>query len=287
MKLIKKFIMTIVSVFLILLVTFNVYNFVSINLLHKDMATIGGYALLEVVSGSMEPTIYKGDIIVINTNCKEYTNNDIITFRDINDAFVTHRIKNIDIEKKVMITQGDANISQDDEMSTNSIVGKYVLKIPAAGKIMLAFKNPLVMLLILVIGIIVCALVSTDDNLTPKDITDEEKEFLEFKKQKELEKKKEDVQVSDVEVREKKSPKKSGEVKSPTKKKTTSRKSVEASSKGEVKKVTKKTSNTGKEKKDTAKNSVKKVVKEPVKKTSVKGSSSKTTTKKSTTKKTK
>ena len=235
----------------------------------------------------MEPTIYKGDIIVINTNCKEYTNNDIITFRDINDAFVTHRIKNIDIEKKVMITQGDANISQDDEMSTNSIVGKYVLKIPAAGKIMSAFKNPLVMLLILVIGIIVCALVSTDDNLTPKDITDEEKEFLEFKKQKELEKKKEDVQVSDVEVREKKSPKKSGEVKSPTKKKTTSRKSVEASSKGEVKKVTKKTSNTGKEKKDTAKNSVKKVVKEPVKKTSVKGSSSKTTTKKSTTKKTK
>lgn len=99
MKLIKKFIMAIVSVFLILLVTFNVYNFVSINLLHKDMATIGGYALLEVVSGSMEPTIYKGDIIVINTNCKEYTNNDIITFRDINDAFVTHRIKNIDIEK--------------------------------------------------------------------------------------------------------------------------------------------------------------------------------------------
>ena len=88
-------------------------------------------------------------------------------------------------------------------------------------------------------------------------------------------------------LREKKSPKKSGEVKSPTKKKTTSKKSVEASSKGEVKKVTKKTSNTGKEKKDTAKNSVKKVVKEPVKKTSVKGSSSKTTTKKSTTKKTK
>ena len=87
------------------------------------------------------------------------------------------------------------------------------------------------------------------------------------------------IKIGDVVVSKK--------VKSPTKKKTTSKKSVEASSKGEVKKVTKKTSNTGKEKKDTTKNSAKKVVKEPVKKTSVKGSSSKTTTKKSTTKKTK
>lgn len=187
MKLLKKIVMTIVSIFLVLLITFNVYNFVNIKLLHKDLAKVAGYAVLEVVSGSMEPTINVGDLIVIDTNEDNYNLGDVITFRDINGSFVTHRI--INIEDKVMITQGDANDSPDEEMSTSSIVGKYVTRIPALGKIMASLKNPLVMILILAIGIIICFLVSTDSELNPVDMTDEEKEFLEYKKNKKKNKK--------------------------------------------------------------------------------------------------
>ncbi len=182
MKLLRKLLLTFITIFTVLLVTFNVYNFVSIKLLHKDLALVDGYAVLEVISGSMEPTIKIGDLIIIDTNEDNYGLGDIITFRDINGSFVTHRI--INIEENVMITQGDANDSADEEMSVSSIVGKYKMRIPGAGKLMTSLKNPLVMVLILAIGIIICFLVSTDDELKPVDISYEEKEFLEFKKNK-------------------------------------------------------------------------------------------------------
>lgn len=187
MKLLKKILLTFITVFVVLLVTFNVYNFVSIKLLHKDLALVNGYAVLEVISGSMEPTIKVGDLIIINTNEEKYGLGDIITFRDINGSFVTHRI--INIEDNVMVTQGDANDSPDEEMSVSSIVGKYEMRIPGAGKLMTSLKNPLVMILILAIGIIICFLASTDDELNPVDLTEEEKEFLEYKKNKKQSKK--------------------------------------------------------------------------------------------------
>lgn len=187
--------MTFIWIILILLVAFNVYNFVSIKLLHKELPKIFGYSVLEVVSGSMEPTIMVGDLIVIDTNCEEYQKGDIITFRDVNGSFVTHRIIEIGVDE--MITKGDNNDSLDEAMSPATIVGKYVTRIPQLGSVMSSLKNPLVMALILAIGIIVCFLVSTDKDLKPK-LTDEEKEFLEFKKLKEEEKKKEN-QLAEVE----------------------------------------------------------------------------------------
>lgn len=195
MKLLKKILMTFIWIILILLVAFNVYNFVSIKLLHKELPKIFGYSVLEVVSGSMEPTIMVGDLIVIDTNCEEYQKGDIITFRDVNGSFVTHRIIEIGVDE--MITKGDNNDSLDEAMSPATIVGKYVTRIPQLGSVMSSLKNPLVMALILAIGIIVCFLVSTDKDLKPK-LTDEEKEFLEFKKLKEEEKKKEN-QLAEVE----------------------------------------------------------------------------------------
>lgn len=262
MKLLKKIVTAIISIFLILLITFNIYNFVSINLLHKDMAKVAGYALLEVVSGSMEPTIMVGDLIIIDTNCKEYKNDDIITFRDINDAFVTHRIKSIDYDKSIMITQGDANDSRDEAMSTSAIVGKYVVKIPAMGKVMAALKNPLVMVLILVIGIVVCALVSTNDNLTPKDMPIDDEEFLEFKKQKELAMNQEEFEViktvkKPTKTKKKIDNKEQGEIKETVKKPST-RKKVEKAVKTETSNNTKKTVKQTKKTTTTAKTTKKK-----------------------------
>lgn len=295
MKLLKKIVTTIISIFLILLVTFNIYNFVSINLLHKDMAKVAGYALLEVVSGSMEPTIMVGDLIIIDTNCKEYKDNDIITFRDINDAFVTHRIISIDHDKNTMITQGDANDSKDEAMSTNAIVGKYVIKIPAMGKVMGALKNPLVMVLILVIGIIVCALVSTDDNLNPKDLKIEDEEFLEFKRQKELAK----MQEEQTEVKlvkkatKKKENVKKDDIKTPTKKSSIKKKAEDDKVEEEkvkktvktVKKTTSPTKKTSTPKKTTS--TEKKSSASSTKKTSTSKKTTSTEKKNGTSKKTK
>lgn len=264
MKLLKRIVTAIVSVFLILLITFNIYNFVSINLLHKDLAKVAGYAILEVVSGSMEPTIMVGDLIVIDTNCKEYQNNDIITFRDINDAFVTHRIISIDNDKGIMITQGDANDSKDEAMSTSTIVGKYAFKIPAMGKVMSSLKNPIVMILILVAGIIVCALVSTDDKTVLNEVTEDDEEFLEFKRQKELASKSETDSKKEEQVLE--------EIKLVKKKPSDSKKEKQGEIKSTTKNSTKKTKEVKEEQK--TENAVKKEVKAPKKTSSSKNNSS-------------
>ena len=57
MKRIKKVGVAIVYVLLALILTFNIYNFVNLKVLKNDMTTVGGYSMLEVVSGSMEPSI--------------------------------------------------------------------------------------------------------------------------------------------------------------------------------------------------------------------------------------
>lgn len=193
MKIFKSILTKFIYLILILLVSFNVYNFVCINILKQDIPLINGYGILEVVSGSMEPTIDIGDLIVINTKDSNIKENDIITFYDENNAFVTHRV--IKVEDNMITTKGDANNTEDKEFSKTKVVGKYVTKIKGMGRIMSSFKSPFVMIMILVIGLLACYLVSTDKEGKPI-ITEEEKEYEEFleyknKKKKELKQKKE------------------------------------------------------------------------------------------------
>lgn len=255
MKLLKAILFKLILIVMVCIVAFNLYNFICLNVLKEDLATVNGYAVLEVVSGSMEPTIHVGDMIIIDTKVENYEKDDIITFYDVNGAFVTHRIINITGDK--MVTQGDNNQSPDEEMSTDNIVGKVVNTIPSAGKILASLKSPLVMGLILIIGILVCFLTSTDDNLVPVDLTDEEKEFLEYKKNKVLQAKANNVNFVDyTEPKKRKSSKKS----------TTDNNKEEEIPKKDTPKSTKKTTKVAGTKKTNTKTKATPVVKEVSKK---------------------
>lgn len=179
MERIKKILFTVVVVLLVMIMAYNVYNFFSINILKKNLATVGGYGVLEVVSGSMEPTIHIGDMIVINTKDRDFKNRDIITFVDESDgSFVTHRI--IEIDDNKIVTKGDNNDSKDDGfLSEENIIGTYQFRIPGGGKILKSFQSPFTMFMILVIGILGCIFISTDSEGNPI-LTDEEKEFQEY-----------------------------------------------------------------------------------------------------------
>lgn len=178
MKIVKKIVFTIVTILLVLLLTYNIYNFISLKILKRDIATVNGYAILEVVSGSMEPVIHVGDMIIIDTDDTEYGLDDIVTFYDSEGSFTTHRI--IDIEDGLYTTKGDNNNTKDKlPIAADKIVGKYVGKIPLAGRVLASFKSPITMILILVIGVLICILLSTDKDGNP--ILDEkEKEYQEF-----------------------------------------------------------------------------------------------------------
>lgn len=177
MKYLKKGLFITISIILSLILLYNIYNFISLKILKKDLATINGYAILEVASGSMEPTLKVGDLIMIDTKANSYRKNDIITFYDVNGSFVTHRLVNIN--KNNMITKGDANDSEDGALPTKNIIGKYVFKISGLGILMSSLKNPLVSMMILIIGFLICYLISTDRNGNPI-LDEEEQEFQEF-----------------------------------------------------------------------------------------------------------
>lgn len=175
MKGIKKVLSKITSIIIVVLLLLSIYSFVSIKVLKKDLVPVNGYAVLEVVSGSMQPTINIGDLIIIDINDKNYNKNDIVTFYDEANNFVTHRI--ISLNENTMVTKGDYNKSDDGETSLDKVVGKYVFRIKGLGNVLSILKKPLIIALIFIISILIHIAASINlDEIKNRN----EKEFEEF-----------------------------------------------------------------------------------------------------------
>lgn len=107
-----------------------------------------GYKPFIVLSGSMEPTILTGDIVLIKEAVPEnISENDIITFRTGQDAdtAVTHRVTEIRVEDGAtsFLTRGDANIGQDaSEVTMDMLEGKYVGRIGGIGHFAIFLQTP-------------------------------------------------------------------------------------------------------------------------------------------------
>lgn len=178
MKLVKKVFAIIIITFLGLILICNIYRFICTKILKRDIATVAGFAALEVISGSMEPTLHVGDMIIINTKANDYKKGDIITFYDKNGSFVTHRI--VSISEAELITRGDNNNRDDEANVPEKIIGKYVFKIGKGQKVIETLQKPLFVFLILIDGLFLSVFSSIDKkgNLI---LDDEEKEYEEFK----------------------------------------------------------------------------------------------------------
>jgi len=104
-----------------------------------------------VQSGSMEPSIMTGDVVII-TKSKMYFDREFVTFRDGDGRIVTHRIletKKTDSGIKY-VTQGDANRSKDrEEIHIDQILGKVALIIPKVGYVIAFAKSPPGLILII------------------------------------------------------------------------------------------------------------------------------------------
>lgn len=86
---------------------------------------IVGFGILKVESGSMEPSISVGDILIIK-ECREYDVNDIVTYNVDNNYLVTHRI--IRKENEQLVTKGDNNNTEDSKkIRKENIEGKVIL----------------------------------------------------------------------------------------------------------------------------------------------------------------
>lgn len=124
-----KIVVNVLVVILTVAIFFSIYNLISLKVLHKDYTNIIGYSIFEVVTGSMEPTISVGDLVIVKRE-SNYKVNDIITYR-IDDDFITHRIVRVD--NKYFYTRGDANNSDDNKIVDSQIIGKSILIIKNGG----------------------------------------------------------------------------------------------------------------------------------------------------------
>lgn len=99
----------------------------------------GGMNIYVVLSGSMNPTIETGSIVLIDTKKENYTIGDIVTFQ-MEDQIVTHRI--VEMEHGIIKTKGDANSIPDSKLITkNQIKGKVKYVIPIVGYIIFYFQS--------------------------------------------------------------------------------------------------------------------------------------------------
>lgn len=98
----------------------------------------GGIKIFNVLSGSMEPKIHVGSIVIVQPE-KEYKVGDIITFLPKNSKkgdTVTHRIFSIKDQSgnTFFETKGDANNAPDSEIiPAPSVLGKEIFSIPLLG----------------------------------------------------------------------------------------------------------------------------------------------------------
>jgi len=147
MKLLQAVLNSISYIFFILLA---IVAFFSVS---ANTGLLGNYKSLVVQSGSMENTIMTGDIILIKA-LPQYNKNDVVTFKEISERIVTHRIIDVqdDSDRKIFITKGDANRSIDnDTVKPEQILGKVIFVVPKIGFLVAFAKSPFGLVILILI----------------------------------------------------------------------------------------------------------------------------------------
>ncbi len=109
-----------------------------------------GVGAAVVVSGSMEPELSVGDLIIVKEQ-DSYEIGDVIVYRD-GRMSVTHRI--VAVDGDTLTTKGDANNTNDEPINPTQIKGEVVAAIPLVGYVIDAVKTPLGTLCILALAVL-------------------------------------------------------------------------------------------------------------------------------------
>ena len=133
-----------------LIVGVNVYTFNAVRLGGDPVPMPLGVGAAVVLSGSMEPALSVGDLILIVPQ-EAYHPRDVIVYQDGKSA-VVHRLQSI--EGDMAVAKGDANNAADDPFSTQQIKGKVIAAIPMVGHLVNWIKSPVATVVILALAIV-------------------------------------------------------------------------------------------------------------------------------------
>lgn len=136
-------------------VFFTFIGLIALVLVISIIPITGNIKFLVVKSGSMEPTIKTGSLVMVKP-VSQYKVGDIINFGAWGKTKdpITHRIAEIKTNEGAVsyVTKGDANDSVDQrEISANEIHGKVIMNLPYFGYAVDTAKKPLGFLIIIVV----------------------------------------------------------------------------------------------------------------------------------------
>ena len=127
----------------------------------EEVPKIGGYAPLIVLTGSMEPEILSGDLIIVEQiDGADVRVGDVIAFFDPDGngtSILTHRVIELYDEEGTIYfrTQGDANDTADRlPVSADKLVGIYVARIGGAGNIAMFMQTTAGLIICVVLPLI-------------------------------------------------------------------------------------------------------------------------------------
>lgn len=180
-----------ICIILIPVLFMNCFILFQANSNKDEVPSVFGYKPFIVLSGSMENEIRIGDLIVVkNINPQKLVKGDVIAFRDAEDTVTTHRI--IDIVESdgvtYFVTKGDNNSSQDQNLvEYQDVEGIYRFRVPAVGTILNSLASPMIIVIMILSITIIFILAFYASTKRQRD--KEHQEFLEYKRQKEIEEK--------------------------------------------------------------------------------------------------
>lgn len=149
----------VVTVLLVLVIAAAAYLAFSARFSGDKTPTVAGNKVLTVLSGSMEPAIHTGDVIIVRPLAAgdEIKEGDVITYRtkEKADMLITHRVMGIvsvNGVPKAYVTKGDANDSQDlSTVARDQVMGIYQWRVPYFGYFSNFLHKPM--------GIVICVIV--------------------------------------------------------------------------------------------------------------------------------
>ena len=153
-KVAKRIVSIIIYIIIIPLLVYNISLIIQAVTNPNKTPSFFGIKTYTIVSGSMEPELEIGDIVLVReTDKSDIKEGDIISFRQ-GQSVVTHRIIEIkeNDEKQTYVTRGDNNNIEDkEETEYDMIEGKFVGKIHFLGKISLILQGKMTVIIIALI----------------------------------------------------------------------------------------------------------------------------------------
>jgi len=133
---------------------------IAVFLIISILPITGNFKILTVLSGSMEPSIHTGSVVIVksapsaSSGQATYKIGDVITFGLGTKTPTTHRIQDIKVQagQETYITKGDANKTPDaKEITRKDIIGKVRFSIPLLGYVVSFVRKPLGFMILIIV----------------------------------------------------------------------------------------------------------------------------------------